>query len=346
MNILIIGGTGFIGQRLVRRLHQQGQTLFLLVRPQSLEKAQALFSDLKNLTFLRGDIKNTDLLSDVSQAKPVTDQIECVINLAAIYRLNVTPTEAYIMNVVGTQNVLKFLTRLTKLRYFHYFSTYAVNQVLDGEIKESELIDENATFFDQYARSKNHAEHLVRKLTPKHISTTIHRPGIIVGDSQTGERDKDDGPYYFFNFIQKTKQLGRLAEKCKILPLPVTEDSRMPVLPVDTLVDWSTQIILSPQERALSCYHLIPKEVIKTKDFLQLSIDLLKSPLKIVGVPLVRVFPPVFRLLRLPVELVFYMKQRARLDRSELERDYPNLKNPDYRNYLPILIEAFMKKEK
>ena len=346
MNILIIGGTGFIGQRLVRKLHQEGQSLFLLVRPQSLDKAKKLFSDLKDLTFLRGDINHTDLLSDVSQTQLVSDKVDCVVNLAAVYRLDVSPTEAYLLNVVGTQNVLKFITRLKKIRYFHYFSTYAVNQVIDGEISESDLIDENAPFYDQYARSKNHAEHLVRQLAPKNISTTIHRPGIIIGDSTTGERDKDDGPYYFFKFIQMTKKLGRLTERLKILPLPVMEDSRMPVLPVDTLVDWSTQIILNPQQRPLSCYHLIPKDAVGTKDFLQLSIDLLKSPLKIVCVPFERVFPPVFKLLKLPEELVFYMKQRARLDRTQLDRDYPALINPDYKNYLPILIEAFMKKEK
>ena len=30
-------------------------------------------------------------------------------------------------------------------------------------------------------------------------------PGIVVGDSRTGEADKIDGPYYFFKLIQKIR---------------------------------------------------------------------------------------------------------------------------------------------
>ena len=31
----------------------------------------------------------------------------------------------------------------------------------------------------------------------------VYRPAIVVGNSQTGEMDKIDGPYYFFKAIQK-----------------------------------------------------------------------------------------------------------------------------------------------
>ena len=116
----------------------------------------------------------------------------------------------------------------------------------------------------------------------------------------------------------------------------------MPVLPVNVLIDWTSRMILGPIDRPLTCYHLIPKTQIKTKEFLQHSIDLLGSPLKIVGIPLTQIFPPVFKMLRLPQELVFYMKQKAKLDRSQLEQDYPDLQEPDYHTYLPTLIEHFL----
>lgn len=346
MNILIIGGTGFIGQRLVRKLHASGETLFLLVRPTSLEKAKNLFSNLAGINYLRGDIDQTDLLSDVGQTEKVTHQIECVIHLAATYRLDISPSEAYLKNVIGTQNVLKFLSRLSKLHYFHYFSTYAVNQVLEGSVLEDQLISGNSHFYDEYARSKNHAEHLVRKLAPKEIKTVIHRPGIIIGDSSTGERDKDDGPYYFFDFIEKTKKLNQLMKRIKILPLPVQKESLMPVLPVDVLINWCSQIILVPPQRPLSCYHLVPHNKIHTKEFLQLSIDLLNSPLKILCVPLERAFPAVFKLLNLPTQLVFYMKQTAELDRTQLNKDYPHLIEPHFKDFLPNIIDVFLRNKK
>ena len=39
----------------------------------------------------------------------------------------------------------------------------------------------------------------------KDVPWRIYRPGIVVGDSKTGEIDKIDGPYYFFKLIQKLR---------------------------------------------------------------------------------------------------------------------------------------------
>ena len=33
----------------------------------------------------------------------------------------------------------------------------------------------------------------------------VYRPGLVVGDSKTGEMDKIDGPYYFFKLIQRMR---------------------------------------------------------------------------------------------------------------------------------------------
>ena len=52
MNILVVGGTGFIGQRLVRTLSERGEKIFLLVREGSLGKARKIFIDIPSITFL------------------------------------------------------------------------------------------------------------------------------------------------------------------------------------------------------------------------------------------------------------------------------------------------------
>lgn len=343
MNILVIGGTGFIGQRLVRSLSHKGEKLYLLVREGSLEKAKKTFHDLSSITFLGGDIEKTDLLTNLFSAGEVLNEIDCVIHLAAVYQLDVSFQEAYLKNVIGTQNVLKFLGRLPNLKYFHFFSTYAANQVLKGNLLEDDLIKEKSNFFDNYAKSKNLAENLVRKNVSKKYQTIVHRPGIIVGNSQTGERDNDNGPYYFFDFIQNLKKLPIVRDKLKHLPLPVQKASMMPVVPVDTLVDWCTHIILNPKQRQLSTYHLIPKQPISTKDFLEQSMKCLGLPLEIICIPKTKFFSPLFRLLRIPKELVFYMEQAAHLDRTNLNTDYPQLIEPEFKTYLPILIKEYLR---
>ena len=40
-----------------------------------------------------------------------------------------------------------------------------------------------------------------------YVPWRVYRPGIVVGDSQTGEMDKIDGPYYFFKAIQRMRAL-------------------------------------------------------------------------------------------------------------------------------------------
>ena len=119
MNILVVGGTGFIGQRLVRTLSERGEKIFLLVREESLGKARKIFIDIPSITFLSGDIEKTDLLTELSSAGEVLNQIECVVHLAAIYELDVSFQDAYLKNIIGTQNVLKFLGKLPHLKYFY-----------------------------------------------------------------------------------------------------------------------------------------------------------------------------------------------------------------------------------
>ena len=343
MNILVIGGTGFIGRRLVTALSKQGEKLFLLVRQESLEKAKNIFQELPSITFLSGDIEKTDLLTNLSSAGDVLNQIDCVVHLAAVYELDVSFQDAYLKNVIGTQNVLKFLGRLPQLKHFHFFSTYAANQILKGNVLENDLIKESSNFYDNYAKSKNLAENLVRKKVSKKYQTIIHRPGIIVGNSITGERDNDNGPYYFFEFIHNLRKLPVLKDKLKYLPLPVQKQSGMPVLPVDVLVEWCSHIITHPKNRDLSTYHLIPKVPISTKEFLELSMKCLGLPIEIICIPTTKIFSPLFRLLRIPKELVFYMEQAAYLDRTNLNTDYPQLVGPDFQTYLPILIEEYLR---
>ncbi|HWX75302.1 MAG TPA: SDR family oxidoreductase, partial [Solirubrobacteraceae bacterium] len=56
-------------------------------------------------------------------------------------------------------------------------------------------------------------------------------PGIVVGDSQTGEMDKIDGPYYFFKAIQRARRL--MPEWLPLVGLDLGETN---VVPVDWVV--------------------------------------------------------------------------------------------------------------
>lgn len=93
MNIAIIGGSGFVGTRLTKRLLDSGHTVRILDKNDSLTypelRVQADVRDIKSL------IEN---LND----------IELVINLAAEHRDDVSPKSLYDdVNVDGAENVCK-----------------------------------------------------------------------------------------------------------------------------------------------------------------------------------------------------------------------------------------------
>jgi nucleoside-diphosphate-sugar epimerase len=62
MNIFITGGTGFIGKRIVRGLCDHYETVYLLVRKKSLNKAKITFSNIENIVLVEGDLTENDIL--------------------------------------------------------------------------------------------------------------------------------------------------------------------------------------------------------------------------------------------------------------------------------------------
>ena len=65
MKILITGGTGFIGQRLVRELQKLNHDLFLLVRPGGNRPP------LENVQYVEGNVEDSDVIGALSPFKKI-----------------------------------------------------------------------------------------------------------------------------------------------------------------------------------------------------------------------------------------------------------------------------------
>ncbi|MGZ9075467.1 MAG: SDR family oxidoreductase, partial [Burkholderiaceae bacterium] len=81
-----------------------------------------------------------------------------------------------------------------------------------------------------YFATKHESEKIAR--TEARMPWRVYRPGLVVGDSKTGEMDKIDGPYYFFKMIQKMRQLLP-----PWMPMVGLEGGRINIVPVDFVVD-------------------------------------------------------------------------------------------------------------
>jgi thioester reductase-like protein len=130
-------------------------------------------------------------------------------------------------NIEGTRNAVALAAKV-KAGCFHHVSSIAAAGLYNGVFRE-DMFDEAEHLDHPYFASKHESEKVVRKecKTP----WRVYRPGVVVGDSKTGEMDKIDGPYYFFKFIQKLR---------KMLPawMPTIglEGGRINIVPVDFVV--------------------------------------------------------------------------------------------------------------
>ena len=125
-----------------------------------------------------------------------------VWHLAAVYDLAVPEEIARRVNVQGTANVIEFARSRKEFTRLQYVSTCYVSGDYDGEFPEDE-IDLGQGFLNHYESTKFEAEVLVRRAIRAGLPATIYRPGIVVGDSVTGETQKYDGPYFYATYIQR-----------------------------------------------------------------------------------------------------------------------------------------------
>jgi len=230
--ILFTGFPGFIGARLIGRLLGDDPEVGVvaLVEPRMVQRAGVAAAAISpRITIEPGDITQPLLGLGQERYRELAGTITSVAHLAAVYDLAVGMELAEAVNVHGTQNVLDFCRACRHLERHHYVSTAYVAGRRSGRVYESELAG-GQDFKNHYESTKFAAEVMVRA-SMDDVPTTIYRPAIVVGDSQTGETQKFDGPYYVLRFISlSTRRPGPLTQIG-------SEQASFNVVPVDFVVD-------------------------------------------------------------------------------------------------------------
>jgi len=127
-------------------------------------------------------------------------------------------------------------------------SSIAAAGLYEGVFRE-DMFAEAESFEHPYFMTKHESEKIVR--TECKVPWSVYRPAMVVGDSQTGEMDKIDGPYYFFKLIQRMRQILP-----PWMPSVGLEGGRINIVPVDFVVD-ALAAISHQKDITGRCYHLV-----------------------------------------------------------------------------------------
>ena len=163
----IIGGSGFVGSRLISLLDQENCS--------NLDKQNSPF--YKSITKI-GDIRHYEQII-------FDPNCDCVILLAAEHRDDVSPTKLYYdVNVEGTRNVLKKMDELgiTKIIFTSSVAIYGLNKKNPSETHKADP-------FNHYGKSKLLAENEIINWVnkdKKNKSAVIIRPTVIFGERNRG----------------------------------------------------------------------------------------------------------------------------------------------------------------
>ena len=224
MSVFVIGGTGFIGHRLVRLLAARDQTVTCMdIDPQAHS-----FADLGGqVTSVRGDVTQfDDVMAAMAKAKP-----ERVINLSYFIGSDHAPHVAMKLNILGMDNCFE-AARLLDVKHTMYASSLAVNgkQTHYGDRAVTELDEVHGEY--QYAKHKIVNEWQAQDYSEKFgMLITGIRPANVAGP------DKVRGSVDHVNIITEPA-------RGKAISFPFKDAMRCPIH-VDDICEVFARVLMS-----------------------------------------------------------------------------------------------------
>jgi NAD(P)-dependent dehydrogenase (short-subunit alcohol dehydrogenase family) len=335
MNYFVTGATGFIGRNLVARLLQREGTIYALVRAGSRGRLEELRTgwgaDGARVVPVAGDLSQASLGVSEEDMLAMRGEVDHFFHLAAIYDITADAEAQEVANVEGTRHAVE-LAGAIEAGCFHHVSSIAAAGLYRGEWREDMFDEAERLDVNPYFRTKHESERLVREDCPR--PWRVYRPGIVVGDSRTGEIDKVDGPYYFFKTLQRLRRVVP-----SWLPAVGVEGGEINIVPVDYVADAIDHIAHQPglDGRAFHLTDPHPKtagEVVnlfaKAADAPQMALRLgteVTEPASGLARTALKYFPPAKRGLKLALgqldldaSLLTYVDYPTRFDATETQK--------------------------
>jgi dephospho-CoA kinase len=344
---LVTGFPAFTARRMIAKLAAAEPTtaIRVLVQARFLAEAEAFVEGLATrhgagrITLLTGDVCAMDLGLSSTEYQALAAEVTWIHHLAGIYFMGVEDALAHEVNVVGTRTVLELAAEAPRLRRLVHWSTALVSGDRKGLVTEDDL-EAGQRFHNGYERTKYESEVLARRAM-RRLPVTVLRPGIIVGDSTTGEIGKLDGPYYLMVLIATNASKLRL-------PLLGRGDGPLHLVPIDYVVEAAWQVARRADAAGRTFHLTDPAPLLAREVFALVAAHAHTEPPRgFIPRGLARAVlraPGLARRGRGPLAMLDLLEHRVRYDRHHTEAALAGtgVTCPPLRAYLPTLVSYML----
>jgi thioester reductase-like protein len=220
----VTGSTGVVGSAITAVLAAKVDArLRLLIRASSQANLEARRDDLvrfwgldrQHLTdgkveAVRGNTSEPMFgLSPEAYAR-LASECTHVVHSAGAVRMNLALNEARRSAVDGAKHIIEFAEACRsagQLRKVEFISTVGVGGRLPGPVPER-WISEPRRFHNTYEEAKAEAEGLIQQAILSGLPITVHRPSMVVGNSQNGKVIHFQVFYYLAEFLSGQRTFG------------------------------------------------------------------------------------------------------------------------------------------
>lgn len=231
--VLATGYPELQARRLVAHvLAVEPETRIVLIVPSATrtmaeEHVARLANDASRIEILEGEASALDMGLSGAELRLLGRRVTRIHHVAHEAHARTDRRTAERINVQGAVEAVAVARACGELTCLVHHSTALVSGDRAGVVLEDEL-DEGQGFHSAVQESRMRAEIVMRRAM-RDVPIAVVRPTMMVGDSDTGEADRLDGPYLLALML-----LGLPGDMA--IPLPTGSDNPFDVVPVDFVV--------------------------------------------------------------------------------------------------------------
>jgi nucleoside-diphosphate-sugar epimerase len=238
--VLITGFPNVASRVLVRRLlaTDGGGQLFLLLPPQSESDAQGFIAQLdatqtRRVVPIVGRLGAIDLGLSGPEYRRLADHVTQIHHTVPIVSPSVERRVVEEANIAATREILEFARVVSEIECLVFHSSVLVAGDVTGLVHEAARPG-TGSFRCSAERALATAEAMVQVAMDR-VPIVLIRAGLQSCDSRTGEADPDSPLASLIAFLARARRDWPVF-------IPGTGDARLPVVPIDYLVDVSLRI--------------------------------------------------------------------------------------------------------